>query len=222
MYQSHRQGANQALTDGPLLANWLQRASIDSAVKGFWREIVDRTAPVVAASRKAAKELHSPGILQYQGFAGVQPGKTHEFLSTLKARGIGANLGATLDETIQATIQEYNVGSIESERPISVDQQSKALEYAAVGDTQGLRLLSLAKHSESIRTAKDSQSRTCLHLAAIGGHKSTCQWLLTEMDCDGEALDGQEKKAIEYAAEHGNEALVRLFQTLQKEPQADQ
>jgi 2-polyprenyl-6-methoxyphenol hydroxylase-like FAD-dependent oxidoreductase len=44
-------GANQALLDGPLLASWLQRASLPAAIKGFLREMTNRTRPRVLASR---------------------------------------------------------------------------------------------------------------------------------------------------------------------------
>jgi 2-polyprenyl-6-methoxyphenol hydroxylase-like FAD-dependent oxidoreductase len=53
------QGANQALQDGPVVAKWLVRASVGSAVAGCMREMVQRTAPVVKASRQAAMYWHS-------------------------------------------------------------------------------------------------------------------------------------------------------------------
>jgi hypothetical protein len=213
------QGANQALADGPFLASWLQRASIDSAVTGFWRETVQRTAPVVSASGQAAKEFHSPGILQHQhhGFAGVEPERTAEFLSVLREKGVGANLGAKLDERVAQVIAEFQVAVAEPARSIAPEQQTKALEFAASGDTQGLRQLSLAKHSESIRTAKDVRQRTCLHLAAQGGHTATCKWLLTEVDCESRVLDEDHKTPKDYALEKADESILCIFEILEKE-----
>lgn len=207
------QGANQALQDGPLLADWLQKASVDSAVTGCMREAVQRTAPVVQASRLAAQELHSSVVLeQPQSFAGVRPEFLKEFLSTLKERNIGAALGGGLDGAVAELIQELGVGAVEPGRKVAVTQQVAALQFSYVGDTQGLRKLSLQKHSESIRTAKDAEGRTCLHLAAIGGHKSTCKWLLTEVGCESKALDKCGKTPMDYAKENDNVATLAIIQ----------
>jgi hypothetical protein len=206
------QGANQALQDGPLLADWLQRGSVDSAVKGLMREAVQRTAPVVQASRLAARELHSPMALELpQSFAGVRTDEVPGFLSTLKERAIGARLGAELDSTIGAVIKELNAGAIEPMLVVSEAQQSSALGFAMTGDTQGLRKLSLQKHSESIRTARDSKYRTCLHLAALAGHSATCKWLLTEMEFDKGTLDQEGKSPLDHAFEFGDASTVAIF-----------
>jgi 2-polyprenyl-6-methoxyphenol hydroxylase-like FAD-dependent oxidoreductase len=206
------QGANQALQDGPLLADWLQRGSIDSAVKGLMREAVQRTAPVVQASRLAARELHSPMALELpQSFAGVRTEAVPDFLSTLKDRAVGARLGAELDSTIGTVIEELDVGAIEPMLVVSEAQQSSALRFAMAGDTQGLRKLSLQKHSESIRTARDSKYRTCLHLAALTGHPAACKWLLTEMEFDKAILDGEGKSPLDYALESDDASTVAIF-----------
>jgi len=193
------QGANQALADGPLLANWLQKSSIDSALKGFWREAVERTAPVVAASRIAAKELHSSGILQGHGFAGIREDAVEELLAYLREQKIDASLGAELDSKVLMAIQSCQVGALEAPSVIDPNEQQKALKYAASGGTPRLRQQTLAKHSESIRTALDEQGRSCVHLAVIGGHAMTCRWLLTEVDCDPNTRDSHQKVALDYA-----------------------
>ena len=211
------QGANQSLSDGPLLASWLQRASIDSAVTGFWREAVQRTAPVVEASRQAARELHSPKILQNHGFAGIKTEETVRFLSTLQERKVTANLGAKLDGRVAETISDLRVANEEVAQPISPKYQARALELAASGDTQGLRQLCLSKHVESIRTAKNEQSQNCLHLAAQGGHQETCKWLIAEVDCDSRLLDENLKTPIDYAMENMHESVVVVFGLLEKE-----
>ena len=206
------QGANQALQDGPLLADWLQRGSVDSAVKGLMREAVQRTAPVVQASRLAAREFHSPMAFELpQSFAGVQTDYVPGFLSTLKERAIGARLGAELDSTIDAAIKELDVGAVEPILVVSEAHQSSALQFAMAGDTQELRKLSLLKHSESIRTARDSKSRTCLHLAALAGHSATCKWLLTETEVDKGTLDQEGKSPLDRALEFGDSSTVAIF-----------
>ena len=208
------QGANQALADGPLLAHWLQKASIDSAITSFWREIVQRTAPVVQASRLAARELHSPEIIECNhGFAGVKPESLATFLIKLQEENIGANLGSKLDEQVAKLIETTGVAvTDEAEAPLIGEvEQQKALEYAAAGNVQGLRQLSLLKHSESIRSAADSQSLgTCLHLAAKGGHAITVKWLLMEVNCDATKLDCDKRLPMDYA---NDKATLTIFQS---------
>ena len=131
---------------------------------------------------------------------------------------------APIVQASRQAAREFQVASATPEAPlfVSSEQQAMALEYAARGDTQGLRQLSLAKHSESIRSAKDSHAgRTCLHLAAMGGHASACQWLLTEVDCDGEVLDTEGKTPLDYALEKKGDAdsIISIFRELEKERQ---
>lgn len=213
------QGANQALADGPLLAKCLEKSSIDSAVTNFWREAVNRTAPVVTASRMAAKELHSPAILHSHGFAGVRQNAIASFLDTLRMRNIDAALGENLDLQVRKAIQEFGVGEPELALAIGPHEQQKALQYAACGDTPSLRLQSLAKHSESIRTALDEHSRSCLHLAARGGHTETCRWLVTEIYCDPQATDSDQKTPVEYAVDAPD--VVSLFAFLDDRMRVD-
>jgi hypothetical protein len=194
------QGANQALADGPLLAKWLEGSTVDSALVGFWRETVQRTAPVVAASHQAAKELHSAvAIASSHGFAGIQNDRVEDFVSLLRERNIGAYQEGNLDKAVVNLISEGKMGVIEERESISPESQRKALQFAAAGDTQGLRILSLAKQSSSIRSARDEHSKSCLHLAIEGGHLATCKWLLAEVGCDPSILDQEGKTFRDYA-----------------------
>lgn len=105
------QGANQALTDGPLLASWLQRACLSSAVKGFMREMTKRTAVKVRASREAALLLHSLQILDTQfDFAGVKVGAIPELLLSLTQRNIDAEKSSQLDLSVREVIEELGMG----------------------------------------------------------------------------------------------------------------
>lgn len=204
------QGANQALADGPLLASCLEKSSIDAAVTNFWREAVQRTAPVVAASRKAAKELHSPSILHNHGFAGVRQNEVAGFVETLRQRKIDTSRGETLDLEVLRAIEECGVEEVEQARRVCPKEQQKALQHAACGDTPSLRIQSLAKHSESIRTALDDHLRTCLHLAARGGHPETCRWLLTEIYCDPRSTDSIQKTPVDHAVDEPS--VISLFE----------
>ncbi|KAL3929039.1 MAG: hypothetical protein SGBAC_012387 [Bacillariaceae sp.] len=196
------QGANQALKDGPLLAHWLQKASIDSAVTSFWREIVQRTAAVVGASREAAQALHSPSIMNdSHGFAGVRSDCKQDFLRLLEEKKVGAELGFELDKEVGKIIVSLDISDSEIETPVCEKEKQKALHLAATGDIQGLRQLTLDKHSASIRTAKTSTGQSCLHLAAKGGHAVVCRWLLTEVECDIHSEDLEGKLPAEYSEE---------------------
>jgi hypothetical protein len=213
------QGANQALTDGPLLASWLQKASIDSAIKGFWREMEQRTASKVEASRQAAALLHSPLVLEEShDFAGVKPDCIKDLLLALRKRGIGANSGAKLDALVQDTIDNLGFGKPREE--ITTDnapeQQCKqALILAAQGDSIGLRNLSL-KHSNAICLARDEKGRSCLHLAIIGRHYQTCRWLLTEASVSPDTTDNEKKTPLQVAVETGQEDIAALLSVRSK------
>jgi hypothetical protein len=218
---SHR-GANQALQDGPLLASWLERAAIEPAVKGFMREAVQRSAPIVQSSHQTARKLHHPEegaggvglvILEEQSFAGVRLESTSTLLSTLKERRIGAALGDKLDDSVARAIDELKVGTGEPSNICTTYPQhyARALELSSVGNTQGLRGLSLQKHARSIQCARDGQGRSCLHLAAIGGHAATCKWLLTEVACDSKDVDEEGKTAFDYATTKGHQETLALF-----------
>jgi hypothetical protein len=208
------QGANQALTDGPLLASWLQKASIDSAIKGFQREMVQRTSPKVKASRQAAALLHSPLVLEEtHDFAGAKPDCIKDLLLALKKRGIGANSGGKLDALVQDTIDNlgFRATCIKSSTENLPEQQCKqALSLAAQGNSIGLRNLSL-QHSDAICLARDEKGRSCLHLAVIGGHYQTCKWILTEASVSPDTVDDEKKTPLQVAVETGKVEMAALL-----------
>lgn len=191
------QGANNALLDGPLIVDWLQRANIDSAVRGIWRETVQRTDKVVQASREAAAFWHSPACIpgreqSPRQFAGVQEDSIDKLLQVLSERNITASLSGKLDDTIRRVIQELEVGAGVGpegfEETIDGQTQSAIFKFASTGASADLRKLSL-EHASAIRLARDEDGRTPLHLAAQQGHHQTCRWLLTEVLVDPWALD---------------------------------
>ena len=207
------QGANQALMDGPLLVSWLQNASIDSALKSFWREMCQRTTTKVLASRKAAEILHSPACLEsLQDFAGVRPACIEHLLAVLKDRGIGAESGDDLDNLVQETIDELGCGNECSENTAESvrefkQQYKEALNLAAEGDCIGLRNLSLTC-SKAICNARDEMNRSCLHLAVLGDHYNICRWLLTEAHVSPNVIDELGNTAVSYCS---NDKMRGLF-----------
>jgi Ankyrin repeats (3 copies) len=213
------QGANQALLDGPLVADWVQRAHVEAAVRGIWREAVARTAKVVQASRKAAIFWHSPACIpgsQRQeaiNFAGVRENECTNLMDTLSQRKVSAHLAAELDASIYDVIDELKVGAeIGLEEP-DVTCYLTILEVASRGDTAQLRNLSLTKAVE-IRSARDDQGRTSLHLAARAGHFQTCRWLLTEAFVDPCTVDLEGRSALDEASDP---CIRSLFQTVMQE-----
>ena len=103
------QGANQALQDGVVIASWLSKASLSSAVTGCMREMVQRTAPVVAASRQAAKFWHSVEALQVNHkFAGV--GDASKLLQLLRLRSVNAET-ENLDDAIRIVVAELGISN---------------------------------------------------------------------------------------------------------------
>jgi 2-polyprenyl-6-methoxyphenol hydroxylase-like FAD-dependent oxidoreductase len=186
------QGANQALADGPLLAKWLSKSSIDAALTNWWREALNRTAPVVEASRKAARDWHDPKrILQieeeshqeYHGFAGVQASALSSLVETLKERKIGPHLGADLDQSIRDVISEHGwfdngngdnstTSGNEKEQPqissLEPGLCEMVLTLAANGDTAALRKMSLPSSSSG---GDNAHHQTCF--AMVGARDST-------------------------------------------------
>ena len=119
------QGANQAFVDGPLLAKWLSKSKLDSAIRGFLTEMANRSGIKVRASREAAMKLHSEDCWEWMlqqdkprnkggddvtaVFHGVQTRHMSTLLRTLKERGVGPSLGSKLDDTIRGIIKELDI-----------------------------------------------------------------------------------------------------------------
>eukprot|EP00978_Attheya_sp_CCMP212_P027844 scaffold94187_cov52-Attheya_sp.AAC.9 len=212
------QGANQALADGPLLASWLRRSSIDAAVRGFTREMVARTAVKVAASRKAALHLHSPAILSGEAeFAGIQEDSIPQLLSVLQERRIGAHLGRSFDDAIRAVIKELSIGltsvkknELDLSPSTSKQRKERALLYAASGHTLELRNMSI-KYANEIRDAADERKRSCLHLASLGGHYHTCRFLLSETYVSHTCVDQDSITPLDAAIVGGDAKTVSLL-----------
>lgn len=112
------QGANQALADAPLLAkhvapallNTHGAAKLPSALSSFEREMANRAEPKVRASREAAGAYHSSVATDGMayGIEGIAPDRLQPFLSALRERGIGANLGRSLERRALELAQQMH------------------------------------------------------------------------------------------------------------------
>jgi len=200
------QGANQALADGPLLASWLEKSSVDSAVRGFMREMITRTKGKVSSSREAAVFLHSPAVLNHsEDFAGVHNESVPQVLDLLAKNNIGAALAEKLDSSIGLLLKgeqgkrfistPSELPEVEKSKGKNEILQEQALVRAACGNSAGLRPLP----PDIIHNALDSDGRTCLHLAALSGHYHACRYLITESLMPPDTKDGAGKTALDYA-----------------------
>ena len=221
------QGANQALTDGPLLAKWLSQANLNAAVRGYMTEMARRSGVKVKASREAAKKLHTKYCWEWMAsqdgvesgmFHGIDPKHVQILLETLRARSIGASKGSLLDEAIRDVIKEMNLDTMNSGN-VSLEElqslQTQVLRHAASGHLEQLRDLSRRSHSV-IAKAVDSDQRTCLHLAAVEGHIDVCRWLLTEVNLDAKVRDKSSKTAWDAAKDQGHDEIAHLIQSYMK------
>lgn len=185
------QGANQALSDGPLLVDWLCRkgASLTVALSHFEREMIHRTRNKVKASREAAIYLHSPQVLQTQhDFAGVPKEFVNMLLHELQMRNITAHLGGQLDMAIYRILHELCIVTPNMSTRVNDEiergnvEVEMLLRFAQEGNLSELRKVSLLHHhSYLIRSSRMRDTgETCLHLAAKNGHYDVCRWLLSE------------------------------------------
>ena len=161
---------------------------------------MQRTASVVKSSREAAELLHSPQVFgdqQVSGFAGVDASKVELLLDELRKRRIGANLGDSLDEEIRKVIDDLSVAANVEVPTSDPEKEILALQCATNGDTPALRLLSIEKHTHSIRSARDSRGRSCLHLAIENGNFITAKWLYEEVNFDPTITDDRGVTCLE-------------------------
>lgn len=219
------QGCNQSLMDGPLLCHWLEKSNLDSAMKGFMREMVQRTRKKVMASRQAASYLHSKEVIESskESFAGVADDDVQTLIQLLDEKGINANLSDKLDSSIQRIIIEYNLAD-DDKKDESSDSESNdileanALAFAEKGLLSELRKLSLNTSGvEAIKNARDEKLNTCLHIAARYGCYHTIRWLISEMGMEVNTQNIEGYTSYEISKQGGqNKRLILLLEKLSK------
>lgn len=109
------QGANQALSDALTLATCLGDATPDNLPKrlrNFEREMIQRAAPRVEASRQAALFLHSQSVLlEPPAFTGLDTALARRLFEYLDQRGITANTQADLLQAVRGAYSELSQGA---------------------------------------------------------------------------------------------------------------
>jgi 2-polyprenyl-6-methoxyphenol hydroxylase-like FAD-dependent oxidoreductase len=109
------QGANQCFRDAVTVSKWFYKAAhkdLGTVVKCATREMVQRTAPIVAASRVAAQYWHSHSVdLLEKGdhpFTGLDDDLKHRVLVELHNRQINAGTTTNLDDAVWDVIRYCN------------------------------------------------------------------------------------------------------------------
>lgn len=194
------QGANQSLADGLTIAKWLPRASPNVAVKCAMREIVQRTAPVVRASRKAAEYWHSSDALKAEHKFACDVDGIISHLSNLTAETL------CLDDRIGAIVLALKKGhqpdivTGRSEQAVEDCISKNIVDAASTADLGRLREISW-RTPNILRIVDAKESLVCC--AAKTGDWRVVLWLIVEAGCQ------IRKTAIDVA---GNEKVGRVLE----------
>jgi salicylate hydroxylase len=196
------QGASQCLADGITIAKWLTQASPEAAVKSCVQELVQRTAPIVQASREAAQYWHSKAAMQ----------SSHSFASDVQVplkslQGITAET-PNLDARVAAVVNKQRGGRLKdiTKQPLDGVMVQLALGAVAYGDRGRLRELSWNRFN-SLRDIRIPDGSTLVHLAAQRGGCRTVHWLVTEAGCDARQINSHGQTALAVT----NDPEVRQF-----------
>jgi salicylate hydroxylase len=178
------QGANQSLEDGRTIAKLLTKSSPEAAVRCCLREMVQRTAPIVQASRQAAQYWHSSAALRATHiFASDVPLELDSLREiTAETSNLDARVAEIVDAKRNATKQDDDDDDDVKQQPIDEVLVQQALDAAASGDRGRLRELSYTQPNVVFRDIRSSQGCTLVHLAAQDCR--TVHWLVTEAGCD--------------------------------------
>jgi salicylate hydroxylase len=238
------QGANQALRDGAVVADWLSRpASRGAAVQGALREIIQRTAPVVQASREAAAYWHGPQALQSEehtmaGLSVESSGHCEKSQpqQSLWEAGITAASTHHLDQEIRRHVHEvYNWQESGREDTcegaavqISPELQSLVSRAAREGRLAQLRQWVWEKDPRLVQSAVDPHSgNTCLHEAILGAmaegndvsthRRRTIQWLVTQAGCSIQHANNAGQRPIDLTQNGPLQYLLRRLELWQED-----
>jgi 2-polyprenyl-6-methoxyphenol hydroxylase-like FAD-dependent oxidoreductase len=157
------QGANQCLKDAVCVSKWLYksgRTNASAAIQCITREIVQRTTPIVMASRTAAEYWHTINNhgtkMEQLTFAGIDDDTVRiEFLKELKRQNINAGTTRKLDDTIRKLLAQYRCPPKRAFSNIMVEIRMEVDVFHAAyeGNTGGLRKVSW-NNPNLIRTLK--------------------------------------------------------------------
>jgi 2-polyprenyl-6-methoxyphenol hydroxylase-like FAD-dependent oxidoreductase len=186
------QGANQALVDGVAVGKMVRANKRPlSLIRNCMRELVQRTSPIVQASRTSALEWHQESIAETRTFpfAGIGP-DAKAFLQYLDDQDVRVETTDDLDCSILNILREQSEFEYQKEQVIHssppLDWSEAVVDACLRDDTSRLRELTWnSSESNWMRDLRFGlNDDTVLHLASSLGHVYMTFWLATEAGCE--------------------------------------
>lgn len=185
------QGANQALTDGLTVGYKLAHSPFPSSLKVCMQEIMQRTRPVVEASRRMAQFWHSLDAFEPH-LAGVPDELVPRALTALEHAGVTAEC-EFLDKRVESVLRrEQYLRDDEPEPTPDPQLVDEARAAARAGDLATLRKISFRQAN----VLHDG----CLHEASKAGHVHVMTWLVREAGCSVDQTNDKDESAMDVAA----------------------
>jgi 2-polyprenyl-6-methoxyphenol hydroxylase-like FAD-dependent oxidoreductase len=225
------QGAHQALLDGRCVAKWLfAQASTKGKLQSCWRELVQRSAPIVQDSRNAAMEWHEESIVDNGGHSLAGCSNSSTILAALERQNIRAGNVSDLDVAVNQVKLQMGMLSeepqdLETDRATStsipIEWGNDVWTAIKKSDLLTLRELSWkAKDCRWMQNLTDDDGCTCLHVAASHDTKgAVIQWLFREAGCSLRLRNNKGELPIDLVVEETTSLLMKrlnekaIFQT---------
>lgn len=220
------QGAHQALLDGRCVAKWLfAQASTKGKLQSCWRELVQRSSPIVQASRKAAMEWHEETIVNNGGHSIAGCSNSTLILAELERQNICAGKVAELDKAVFQVKQQLDelcelpqCAGIDQIAPATapIDWCKQVWSAIKTSDLLALRELSwIAKDCRWMQGLTDDRGYSCLHVAASHDKKGNIiHWLVREAGCSLRLRNTQGELPVDCATDQYIELLMKSLGAL--------
>lgn len=222
------QGAHQALLDGRCVAKWLfALSSTKGKLQSCWRELVQRSSPIVHASRNAAMEWHEESIVSNESHTLAGCPNSSLILAELEKQNIRAGKVSHLDKAVITVKQEVDKLSElsqcvnSSDRPASTTAPTEWCQqvWSAIlkSDLLALRELSWkAKDCRWMQGLTDDCGSSCLHIAAAHDKKGgVVHWLVREAGCSLRLRNSKGELPIDCAIDQNAELLMKRLDELE-------
>jgi 2-polyprenyl-6-methoxyphenol hydroxylase-like FAD-dependent oxidoreductase len=215
------QGAHQALLDGRCVAKWLfAQASTKGKLQSCWRELVQRSAPIVQDSRRAAVEWHEESIVDNGGHSLAGCSNSSMLLAELEGQNIRAGNVDDLDKAVgqvKLQVDKLSDKRLDSDAdqalspPVPTEWCNDVWIAIRKSDLLTLRELSWkAKDCRWMQCLIDDDGCTCLHVAAAHDTKgAVVQWLVREAGCSLRLRNDRGELPIDWAVEETTRLVIK-------------